>query len=45
MWNLKKLGPKGRQILENDELHIAGEYDIRYRGNRGPKPDLKDPTF
>ncbi|KAI0095571.1 hypothetical protein GGR51DRAFT_567733 [Nemania sp. FL0031] len=36
---------EGRQILENDEIYIAGAYDVRYRQKSGPLPDLKDPAY
>ncbi|KAJ8132746.1 hypothetical protein O1611_g876 [Lasiodiplodia mahajangana] len=36
---------EGRQILENDEIYIAGPYDVRYRWKSGPMPDLQDPKY
>lgn len=36
---------EGRHILENDELYIAGENDIRYRRGAGPEPNLQDPQY
>jgi hypothetical protein len=45
MTALWRLGTEGREIVENDELCIAGKYDVRYRQSIGPKPDLKDPRY
>lgn len=45
MTALWKLGGEGREIVKNDELRIVGPHDVRYRRSRGPKPDLKDPSY
>ncbi|KAI0862852.1 hypothetical protein F4860DRAFT_512450 [Xylaria cubensis] len=42
LWHL---GGKGREIVRNDELRIVDRYDVRYRRSRGPKPDLKNPSY
>ncbi|KAF2962614.1 hypothetical protein GQX73_g10959 [Xylaria multiplex] len=31
MRSLQHVGPEGRRILRKDELHIFGEYDVRFR--------------
>ncbi|KAJ2988099.1 hypothetical protein NUW58_g4156 [Xylaria curta] len=45
MTALWHLGGEGRELVENDELCVAGKYEVRYRRSRGPKPDLKDPSY
>lgn len=45
MTALWKIVPEGREIVQNDELQAVGPYDVRYRRNRGPKPDLQDPSY
>ncbi|TRX98420.1 hypothetical protein FHL15_000494 [Xylaria flabelliformis] len=45
MTDLWHVGGKGRELVRNDELRIVGRYDVRYRRSRGPKPDLKDPSY
>ncbi|KAI0187990.1 hypothetical protein EV127DRAFT_409896 [Xylaria flabelliformis] len=42
LWHV---GGEGREIVRNDELRIVDKYDVRYRRSRGPKPDLKDPSY
>ncbi|KAI1744570.1 hypothetical protein F4680DRAFT_468501 [Xylaria scruposa] len=42
---LWQLGGEGREIVKNDELRIVDKYDVRYRRSRGPKPNLKDPSY
>ncbi|KAI1125764.1 hypothetical protein F5Y10DRAFT_294346 [Nemania abortiva] len=38
-------GREGRNALANYELYIAGEHDVRYRGDRNPEPDLQDTAY
>ncbi|KAK7748471.1 hypothetical protein SLS62_008511 [Diatrype stigma] len=49
MVTLLKFPPEGPEFLKNDELYIAGLYDIRYRENGGPKqepkPNLEDADY
>lgn len=49
MITLRNFPPQGPEILKNDELYIAGLYDIRYRENGGPKqkpkPNLEDAEY
>ncbi|KAI1108713.1 hypothetical protein F5Y14DRAFT_459178 [Nemania sp. NC0429] len=36
---------EGQDVLENDEVYVAGENDIRYRENIRPQPNLDDPRY
>lgn len=45
MMLLRNFGREGRKILADYEFYLASKYDIRYRGNADPEPDLQDPTY
>ncbi|RYC62084.1 hypothetical protein CHU98_g4136 [Xylaria longipes] len=36
---------EGRKILEDDDVYIAGIFDVRYRHTVGPEPNLQDPQY
>ncbi|KAI1178024.1 hypothetical protein F4777DRAFT_595495 [Nemania sp. FL0916] len=36
---------EGQHIIEDDEIYVAGRYDVRYRHKIGPQPDLQDPEY
>ncbi|KAI8950417.1 hypothetical protein F4801DRAFT_345361 [Xylaria longipes] len=36
---------EGRKILEDDDVYIAGIFDVRYRHKVGPEPNLQDPQY
>ncbi|KAI0874080.1 hypothetical protein GGS24DRAFT_501099 [Hypoxylon argillaceum] len=42
LWDL---GGEGREIVKNDELHVAGLFDFRYKRDRSPRPNLQDPRY
>ncbi|RYO98913.1 hypothetical protein DL764_006969 [Monosporascus ibericus] len=45
MRSLYDLVPEGHSVLKDDELYIAGPYDVRYRGNKCSEPDLDNSAY
>ncbi|KAI1755782.1 hypothetical protein F4782DRAFT_550895 [Xylaria castorea] len=36
---------EGRKFFEDDDVYIAGKYDVRYKHTVGPEPNLQDPQY
>ncbi|KAI0432723.1 hypothetical protein F5Y09DRAFT_339458 [Xylaria sp. FL1042] len=45
MYGLRGLGPEGRRILRDDELYIAGRFDIRFRDRGRHTQDIDNLDF
>ncbi|KAI0904258.1 hypothetical protein F4823DRAFT_567883 [Ustulina deusta] len=45
MSHLSRLGVKGRRILRNDELYIAGQDDVRFRRSGNHTKDADNPEY
>ncbi|KAI0487345.1 hypothetical protein F4859DRAFT_252170 [Xylaria cf. heliscus] len=36
---------EGQEIVEGDDIYIAGKNDVRYKRGMGPEPNIQDPQY